>query len=142
MATRSRLRAPLLALCVIAQASFFVPARAADTNTIVVATRGQYVPGENANRVPALLLQGSKIEFHNKDPFAYGNHTLTSDRVDEFGIPIFDSGQVNYMKIATVDVSHLPPGLYGFHCNVHLMFGTLCILGTDGPSTCGIASSS
>jgi len=111
------------------------PARAVP-NTEIIVTRGDYVPGDNVNHVPAILVAGSSIEFRNLDAFAWGPHTFTADATDHLGNPIFDSGSIDYQQTATVDVSTVPVGVYGFHCNVHSMYGTLCVIGTDGAGGC------
>ena len=97
--------------------------------TLVVASRSQYVPGDNRDHLPVVAIKGGKILFRNADPFAFGPHTLTADGRLPNGAPLFDSGDVGNGKSATINISTLKPGTYTFHCNHHLMFGTLRVVG-------------
>ena len=105
------------------------PARAG-VNTYVFASRSQFVPGDNKNHVPVVLVRGGKLVFENLDPFAFSAHTLTSDALacPTCG-PLFDSGDVGYGKKRTLNTSKLKSGTYRFHCNHHLMYGTLRVVG-------------
>src|SRR5207249_5941849 len=114
----SRVRARALLACVLALAALGVsaPARAADFT--VLASRSQFVPGQDSNHAPAVMLQGSTLTFRNADPFALSNHTLTSnDLACSTCKPLFDTGDVSFGNSKTLDLSALPAGTYGFHCN-------------------------
>jgi plastocyanin len=123
----SALLAIALLICMVGALS---PGRAAAVNTRVVATRGQFVPGETKNHVPAVAVKGGKLVFTNLDPFAFSAHTLTSDALAcPTCAPLFDSGDVAYGKSFTLNTSKLKAGTYKFHCNHHNMRGTLRVVG-------------
>lgn len=90
--------------------------------------RGQsYYPGGafvGASRadVPVVVGQGFDLLVENIDLAA--NHTVTSDD------GLFDSGSVEIHGSGVVELSQLPPGSYGFHCDVHPggMWGTIVVV--------------
>jgi hypothetical protein len=101
------------------------PARA-DTGGIVIVNRSEYMPGDDQNKVPALLVHGHDLQFENLDIASFGStHSMTSDVEG-----LFDSGVIQARQSATLPVASLPAGTYGFHCSVHsdTMHGTLIIV--------------
>jgi cupredoxin-like protein len=133
MRSKKRLFSPFFVLSLMALlcAGGGLPAKGASVSTVVLVSRSQYLPGEIKNHVPAVAIKGGTLLFRNLDPFAFGPHTLTSDKLacPTCG-PLFDSGDVGYQKSKTVKIGKLKAGTYGFHCNHHNMYGTLRVVGT------------
>lgn len=120
---RSRLPRALLLGLLVTVVLGLLPA-GADTGAVVIAARGQYLPGDDRNVVPVVVSQGFDLLFENFDLFSFGGHTLTSDTPG-----LFDSGVVEIRRSTTISLSTVPPGTYGFYCTVHLeMHGTLVIV--------------
>lgn len=99
---------------------------------IVLTVGSRYVPGDDSDGTPLVVLQGSSLTYTNYDAFA--GHSVTSDTrlPDEFSTPIFDSGVISFRSSAPVaGIAALAPGTYGFHCSIHEdnMHGTLTVVG-------------
>jgi hypothetical protein len=102
-----------------------VPARA-ETGGVVIVSRSQYMPGDDQNVAPAVMLQGRDLEFRNLDHLSFGStHSITSDLPE-----LFDSGVIQAGQTTVLPMGHVPSGTYGFHCSVHsdVMHGSLVII--------------
>jgi plastocyanin len=91
---------------------------------LVVAHNLHFVPDQ------VTVERGGTLQFFNPDSVGrleFDGHTLTELRPD--GPPRFGSGLVTFPTAAEVKgVSSLPPGRYGFHCDIHpFMRGTLLV---------------
>ena len=93
-------------------------ASSAPTSFVVVAEYFSYVPGGTNQPVELTITQGSSLTLVNIDPIG-GEHSLTADDFSGDD-PLFDSDLIdNPGQTPVVGVEKLPPGNYGFHCQIH-----------------------
>lgn len=112
----------IAALLVIA-----VPGVSSAEPDAVIFTRGSlYIPGDTTGPTSVVVLEGQTLSFTNLDTAA---HSVTSDDLKPDGTLLFDSGSQSFRATAPViGVPQLPPGTYGFHCDIHTMSGRLVVV--------------
>jgi plastocyanin len=111
-----------------------VPARAQGV-AVVTTEAFEFFPGDvKQPNAPLQILHGSTLVYVNLDPI--GSHTVTADRKNKRGRPLFDSGDpVGMGQYAIVKgTERLRPGRYPFHCalHTHQMHGVLTVLPIPG----------
>ncbi len=87
---------------------------------------GDADPFEGIAALPLLVPDGQELAHVNLD---IEGHNITADEVDDQDVPIFAGTTINRFQATTIDLSHLAPGDYAFHCTIHpFMQGVLTII--------------
>ena len=104
----------------------------AEQGVVVITSGSRYLPGDDDLAPMSLVVPtGVSLDYTNLDISAA--HSVTSDRTDVFGVPLFDSDVISFRASTAVNgVEDLPVGTYGFHCSIHQggMHGTITVVGT------------
>ena len=112
-----------------------VPTALAQQDHPVVIVAFNYLPGQAGElgqatqiALPVMISQGDTVTGMNLD-LPGGNHTITSDEVDQLNQPLFDSSFIGFMQsVPVTGVAQLPSGMHPFHCTLHpFMHGVLMV---------------